>query len=197
MAFQVTRSFANRACLDALGRQLQPSRDAGELTAQMQRLWQDLPQGDNRNPGCSSVNEKALSRWHVHYVQRRILFVEEKRERFDFEESINHQNDHAQGLPKKLRRKGKDACRPTHQPTFALVCTVAAKTSERILFARKEGKSFSRSYLGTNNEAPERELNGNDWTFQKSSAPASGVMVNISGPFKVSFGPQVGYYKGL
>ncbi|GFU28777.1 hypothetical protein TNCV_469331 [Trichonephila clavipes] len=39
------RSFANRACLDALGRQLQPSRDTGELTAQMQRLWQDLPQG--------------------------------------------------------------------------------------------------------------------------------------------------------
>ncbi|GFU32173.1 DDE_3 domain-containing protein [Trichonephila clavipes] len=24
---------------------LQPSRDTGELTAQMQRLWQDLPQG--------------------------------------------------------------------------------------------------------------------------------------------------------
>ncbi|GFW06307.1 uncharacterized protein TNCV_37811 [Trichonephila clavipes] len=38
MACQVTRSFANRACLDALGRQLQPSRDTGELTAQMQRL---------------------------------------------------------------------------------------------------------------------------------------------------------------
>ncbi|GFV98498.1 transposable element Tcb2 transposase [Trichonephila clavipes] len=31
---------------DALGRQLQPSRDTGELTAQMQRLWQDLPQED-------------------------------------------------------------------------------------------------------------------------------------------------------
>ncbi|GFV54620.1 transposable element Tcb2 transposase [Trichonephila clavipes] len=30
---------------EALGRQLQPSRDTGELTAQMQRLWQDLPQG--------------------------------------------------------------------------------------------------------------------------------------------------------
>ncbi|GFT13001.1 DDE_3 domain-containing protein [Trichonephila clavipes] len=30
---------------DALGRQLQPSRDTGELTTQMQRLWQDLPQG--------------------------------------------------------------------------------------------------------------------------------------------------------
>ncbi|GFV27912.1 DDE_3 domain-containing protein [Trichonephila clavipes] len=45
MACQVTRSFANRACLDVLGRQLQPSRDTGELTAQMQRLWQDLPQG--------------------------------------------------------------------------------------------------------------------------------------------------------
>ncbi|GFW88394.1 DDE_3 domain-containing protein [Trichonephila clavipes] len=30
---------------DTLGRQLQPSRDTGELTAQMQRLWQDLPQG--------------------------------------------------------------------------------------------------------------------------------------------------------
>ncbi|GFW39787.1 transposable element Tcb2 transposase [Trichonephila clavipes] len=30
---------------DALERQLQPSRDTGELTAQMQRLWQDLPQG--------------------------------------------------------------------------------------------------------------------------------------------------------
>ncbi|GFY20598.1 hypothetical protein TNCV_1118321 [Trichonephila clavipes] len=45
MACQDTRSFANRACLDALGSQLQPSRDTGELTAQMQRLWQDLPQG--------------------------------------------------------------------------------------------------------------------------------------------------------
>ncbi|GFV13409.1 DDE_3 domain-containing protein [Trichonephila clavipes] len=31
MACQVTRSFANRACRDALGRQLQPSRDTGEL----------------------------------------------------------------------------------------------------------------------------------------------------------------------
>ncbi|GFY00315.1 transposable element Tcb2 transposase [Trichonephila clavipes] len=30
---------------DALGRQLQPFRDTGELTTQMQRLWQDLPQG--------------------------------------------------------------------------------------------------------------------------------------------------------
>ncbi|GFV70290.1 DDE_3 domain-containing protein [Trichonephila clavipes] len=30
---------------DVLGRQLQPTRDTGELTAQMQRLWQDLPQG--------------------------------------------------------------------------------------------------------------------------------------------------------
>ncbi|GFT78607.1 hypothetical protein TNCV_3325391 [Trichonephila clavipes] len=41
----VHQIFANRACLDALGRQLQPSRDTGELTVQMQRLWQDLPQG--------------------------------------------------------------------------------------------------------------------------------------------------------
>ncbi|GFW93055.1 DDE_3 domain-containing protein [Trichonephila clavipes] len=39
------RSIANRSYLDALGRQLQPSRDTGELTAQMQRLWRDLPQG--------------------------------------------------------------------------------------------------------------------------------------------------------
>ncbi|GFV32993.1 hypothetical protein TNCV_2258441 [Trichonephila clavipes] len=39
------RSFANRACPGRAGRQLQPSRDTGELTAQMQRLWQDLPQG--------------------------------------------------------------------------------------------------------------------------------------------------------
>ncbi|GFX85460.1 transposable element Tcb1 transposase [Trichonephila clavipes] len=30
---------------DALGKQLQPSRDTGELTAQMQRLWQGLPRG--------------------------------------------------------------------------------------------------------------------------------------------------------
>ncbi|GFV68344.1 DDE_3 domain-containing protein [Trichonephila clavipes] len=45
MACQVTRSFVNRACLGRAGRQLQPSRDTGELTAQMQRLWQDLPQG--------------------------------------------------------------------------------------------------------------------------------------------------------
>ncbi|GFV21092.1 hypothetical protein TNCV_3480231 [Trichonephila clavipes] len=46
MACQVTRSFANRACL-TLGRQLQPSVEipVEKLTAQMQRLWQDLPQG--------------------------------------------------------------------------------------------------------------------------------------------------------
>ncbi|GFV74249.1 DDE_3 domain-containing protein [Trichonephila clavipes] len=41
---EVTRSIANRSCLEPLGRQLQPSRDTGELTAQMQK-WQDLPQG--------------------------------------------------------------------------------------------------------------------------------------------------------
>ncbi|GFV40854.1 uncharacterized protein TNCV_4391151 [Trichonephila clavipes] len=34
-----------KECLERAGRQLQPSRDTGELTAQMQRLWQDLPQG--------------------------------------------------------------------------------------------------------------------------------------------------------
>ncbi|GFS52790.1 uncharacterized protein TNCV_2995771 [Trichonephila clavipes] len=44
-----SRSFANRACLDALGRQLQPSRDTGELTAQMQRLWQGSSTGGNKN----------------------------------------------------------------------------------------------------------------------------------------------------
>lgn len=30
---------------DTLGRQLQPSQNTGELTAQLQRLWHDLPQG--------------------------------------------------------------------------------------------------------------------------------------------------------
>lgn len=30
---------------DVLGRQLQPSRNTGELTAQLQRLWHDIPQG--------------------------------------------------------------------------------------------------------------------------------------------------------
>ncbi|GFW91016.1 hypothetical protein TNCV_1758901 [Trichonephila clavipes] len=38
MACQVIRSFANRALCSRPG-------DTGELTAQMQRLWQDLPQG--------------------------------------------------------------------------------------------------------------------------------------------------------
>ncbi|GFU59570.1 hypothetical protein TNCV_3185431 [Trichonephila clavipes] len=42
---QVTRSFANRACLERAGKATAASRDTGELTAQMQRLWQDLPQG--------------------------------------------------------------------------------------------------------------------------------------------------------
>ncbi|GFU74451.1 hypothetical protein TNCV_1934261, partial [Trichonephila clavipes] len=37
--------FRQKSMSDALGRQLQPSRDTGELTAQMQRLWQNLPQG--------------------------------------------------------------------------------------------------------------------------------------------------------
>ncbi|GFY12462.1 hypothetical protein TNCV_1798841 [Trichonephila clavipes] len=45
MACQVTRSLPIEYVWDALGRQLQPSRDTGELTAQMQRLWQDLRQG--------------------------------------------------------------------------------------------------------------------------------------------------------
>ncbi|GFT70146.1 DDE_3 domain-containing protein [Trichonephila clavipes] len=45
MACQDTRSFSPIEHVDALGRQLQPSRDTGELTAQMKRLWQDLPQG--------------------------------------------------------------------------------------------------------------------------------------------------------
>ncbi|GFU70630.1 HTH_Tnp_Tc3_2 domain-containing protein [Trichonephila clavipes] len=39
------RSFANRACLDALGKSTAAVPRSGELTAQMQRLWQDLPQG--------------------------------------------------------------------------------------------------------------------------------------------------------
>ncbi|GFU80700.1 hypothetical protein TNCV_514271 [Trichonephila clavipes] len=45
MACQVTRSFANRACLGRAGKATAAVRDTGELTAQMQRLWQDLPQG--------------------------------------------------------------------------------------------------------------------------------------------------------
>ncbi|GFU07274.1 uncharacterized protein TNCV_2656001 [Trichonephila clavipes] len=61
MAYQVTRSFANREC-HALGRQLQPSRDTGELTAQMQRLWQDLPQG---------VISDLMNRCHAEYSCQR------------------------------------------------------------------------------------------------------------------------------
>ncbi|GFV90346.1 hypothetical protein TNCV_4380611 [Trichonephila clavipes] len=45
MACQVTRSFANRACWRRAGKATAAARDTGELTAQMQRLWQDLPQG--------------------------------------------------------------------------------------------------------------------------------------------------------
>ncbi|GFV30604.1 hypothetical protein TNCV_3580361 [Trichonephila clavipes] len=45
---QVTRSFANRACLDALGRQLQPSRDTGELTAQMQKTMAGSSTGGHK-----------------------------------------------------------------------------------------------------------------------------------------------------
>ncbi|GFY28918.1 hypothetical protein TNCV_4720491 [Trichonephila clavipes] len=44
MAYQVTRSFANRAFLGRWEGNCS-RRDTGELTAQMQRLWQDLPQG--------------------------------------------------------------------------------------------------------------------------------------------------------
>ncbi|GFW37446.1 hypothetical protein TNCV_860531 [Trichonephila clavipes] len=36
---EVTRSFANRACSGRVGKATAPSRDTGELTAQMQRLW--------------------------------------------------------------------------------------------------------------------------------------------------------------
>ncbi|GFW25818.1 hypothetical protein TNCV_1310771 [Trichonephila clavipes] len=43
MACQVTRSFANRTCLERAGKAT--AAVTGELTAQMQRLWQDLPQG--------------------------------------------------------------------------------------------------------------------------------------------------------
>ncbi|GFV82328.1 uncharacterized protein TNCV_3443181 [Trichonephila clavipes] len=43
---------------DALGRQLQPFRDTGKLTAQMQRLWQDLPQGSKQfREGCESCKD--------------------------------------------------------------------------------------------------------------------------------------------
>ncbi|GFW34937.1 hypothetical protein TNCV_978751 [Trichonephila clavipes] len=45
MACQVTRSFANRACLGRAGKATAAVPRYGELTAQMQRLWQDLPQG--------------------------------------------------------------------------------------------------------------------------------------------------------
>ncbi|GFT49521.1 hypothetical protein TNCV_3367061 [Trichonephila clavipes] len=47
MAYQVTRSFANRECQWDKRWEGNCSRpvDTGELTAQMQRLWQDLPQG--------------------------------------------------------------------------------------------------------------------------------------------------------
>ncbi|GFU23485.1 DDE_3 domain-containing protein [Trichonephila clavipes] len=41
-ACQVTRSFANRACLGRWEGNCS-RRDTGELTAQMQRLWRDLP----------------------------------------------------------------------------------------------------------------------------------------------------------
>ncbi|GFW38378.1 hypothetical protein TNCV_1332311 [Trichonephila clavipes] len=38
--------YANRACLERAGKATAAvRRDTGELTAQMQRLWQDLPQG--------------------------------------------------------------------------------------------------------------------------------------------------------
>ncbi|GFT21999.1 hypothetical protein TNCV_4022081 [Trichonephila clavipes] len=39
------RSFANRACLGRWEGNCSRPEDTGELTAQMQRLWQDLPQG--------------------------------------------------------------------------------------------------------------------------------------------------------
>ncbi|GFY32288.1 DDE_3 domain-containing protein [Trichonephila clavipes] len=42
---KVTRSFANRACLEGAGKTAAVPRYAVYLTSQMQRLWQDLPQG--------------------------------------------------------------------------------------------------------------------------------------------------------
>ncbi|GFX25307.1 DDE_3 domain-containing protein [Trichonephila clavipes] len=62
--------FANRACLDALGRQLQPSRDTGELTAQMQRLWQDLPQGV-----ISDLIEYATPNFGLYSCQRWLYYL--------------------------------------------------------------------------------------------------------------------------
>ncbi|GFU96053.1 DDE_3 domain-containing protein [Trichonephila clavipes] len=45
---QVTRSFANRACLTRWEGNCSRPEIQGELTAQMQRLWQDLPQGGHK-----------------------------------------------------------------------------------------------------------------------------------------------------
>ncbi|GFX07733.1 HTH_Tnp_Tc3_2 domain-containing protein [Trichonephila clavipes] len=70
MACQVTRSFANRACLDVLGRQLQPSRDTGELTAQMQRLWRDLPQGV-----INDLIESMPRKFRQHSYQRWLYYL--------------------------------------------------------------------------------------------------------------------------
>ncbi|GFU30729.1 uncharacterized protein TNCV_1444481 [Trichonephila clavipes] len=96
MACQVTRSFANRACLDALGRQLQPSRDTGELTAQMQRLWQDLPQGGlGSNPG-EDLDIRIVPLWHggttlnSRRVASRLVWLVEREERWEA-------SDHPQG----------------------------------------------------------------------------------------------------
>ncbi|GFV50153.1 hypothetical protein TNCV_87861 [Trichonephila clavipes] len=93
MACQVTRSFANRACLDTLGRQLQPSRDTGELTAQMQRLWQDLPRG------CQAIysqfglaihqNDHQARRRFVEWAQKEIAVVPDSHKRILFSDEAH------------------------------------------------------------------------------------------------------------
>ncbi|GFX62298.1 hypothetical protein TNCV_1234441 [Trichonephila clavipes] len=65
MACQVTRSFANRACLGRW-KATAAVRDTGELTEQMQRLWQDLPQGGAISHFSSTFSLPLYYRESVH-----------------------------------------------------------------------------------------------------------------------------------
>ncbi|GFV20094.1 transposable element Tcb2 transposase [Trichonephila clavipes] len=69
-----------------LGRQLQPSRDTGELTAQMQRLWQDLPQGFGL---AIHQNDHQARRRFVEWAQNEIAVVPDFHKRILFSDETH------------------------------------------------------------------------------------------------------------
>ncbi|GFX97228.1 transposable element Tc1 transposase [Trichonephila clavipes] len=75
---------------NALGRQLQPSRDTGELTAQMQRLWQDLPQGVISDLIESMPRRISASESFVEWAQNEIAVVPDFHKRILFSDEAHY-----------------------------------------------------------------------------------------------------------